>query len=104
MTLINSQELKKLISDKPDFVIIDIRTEMETKKGRIPNAKWMDASDKEFMSKIKNLDKNKTYCLYCASGDRSEMAVSFMEMNGFTNIYDLKGGISSWLAEGNKLE
>ncbi len=104
MSLITPTQLKQLIKDKPDLVIIDIRTEKEMGEGRVPNARWMDVSDINFMSKAKDLSKDKNYCLYCASGERSEMAVSFMEMNGFLNIYDLKGGIASWINEGNILE
>jgi phage shock protein E len=96
-------DLKKLIETDPDLVIIDTRTEWEVKDGKIPKAVWMDVSSKEFMQKVTAMPKDKTYCLYCASGGRTSMIVPFMEQCGFTKVYDLEGGIVSWMISGNLL-
>jgi len=103
MSSINVQQLKELIKNEPNLVLIDIRTKDEVVEGRIPNAEWMDMSDKDFMSNVAILPKDKTYCLYCASGGRSSMAAPFMETNGFSHVYDLRGGIGAWVAEGGEV-
>lgn len=103
MSSITVPELKKLMQDNPDFVLIDIRNESEVNNGKIPKALWISLSDREFMNKINALPKEGSYCLYCASGGRSSMAVSFMQESGFKNVFDLKGGIVSWLLAGNEL-
>ena len=103
MSSIKVPELKKLIADEPNLVVIDIRTERELADGFIPKALWMDVSSPEFMKNINNLPKDKTYCLYCASGGRTGMVIPFMEMNGFSKVYDLEGGIMSWILSGNEL-
>jgi len=104
MSSLTILELKKLIETEPDLVIIDTRTEWEVKDGKIPKAIWMDVSSREFMKNVTALPKNKTYCLYCASGGRTSIIVPFMEQSGFTKVYDLDGGIVSWMISGNPLE
>ena len=104
MASITSEQLKGLIKKEPNLVIIDIRTDCEVKEGRIPNSKWMDVSDKSFMSKISALPKDKTYCLYCASGGRTSMVIPFMESFGFSKVYDLEGGIMEWMLERNTID
>lgn len=92
------------MKDNPNLVIIDIRSEGEVKEGRIPKARWLDVHDREFRSKIMTLPKDKTYCLYCASGGRTSMVVPFMIDNGFSKVCDLEGGIFEWLSGGNPVE
>jgi rhodanese-related sulfurtransferase len=104
MSLISSNELKKLRVDEPRLTIIDIRTAPELLDGKIPGAVWMDVSGKDFIEKIKALPKDVPYCLYCASGGRTMMVVPFMEELGFTRVYELDGGIFEWVAEGNGVE
>ena len=103
MPLISPDELKKLISTNQELVIIDIRTADEVSDGIIPHAKNMDVSSRSFMNDVALLPKDKTYCVYCASGGRSSMVVPFMEMNGFKNVYELEGGMMAWQEDGNSL-
>jgi rhodanese-related sulfurtransferase len=48
-----------------------------------------------FEKGIKDLDKSKTYYLYCRSGRRSNSAALMMKKEGF-KVFDLKGGILAW--------
>lgn len=88
----------------PDAVIIDVRTPMEYKEGHIKNAKLIDIYDRDFASEIEKLDRNKTYYVYCRSGNRSSSAAGFMVSKGFTKVYNLNGGIGAWLSNGKPLE
>lgn len=102
MTSLTAPQLKKLISEDPQLVIIDIRTEGEIREGRIPNAQWMDVYSTEFIPEFLALPRDKTYCLYCASGGRTSLAVPFLEEKGF-KVCDLAGGIGAWVSAGNCL-
>lgn len=104
MSSISVLELKKLIGQNPDLTIIDIRTDREVCGGCIPGSKCIDIGREDFIEKISSLPKDKTYCLYCASGGRTSMAVPLMKSLGFSNVYDLEGGISSWMLGWNELE
>jgi rhodanese-related sulfurtransferase len=47
------------------------------------------------LESIENL-KNEEVVLYCRSGNRSMQACMYLEMNGFTNVKNLVGGMNEW--------
>lgn len=93
---LKAEELKKIREEQPDAVVLDVRTPAEVRQGKIPGASTIDMMDRQFTEKIENLDKNKTYLLYCRSGNRSAQACTYMAGKGFTHLYNLSGGISNW--------
>jgi len=86
--------------DNPDFIIFDIRTPEEFNEGHIENAVNMDFYADTFRDDLDLLDKNKTYFIYCRSGNRSGRAMSIMKDLGFKEVYNLSVGIQEWIAEG----
>jgi rhodanese-related sulfurtransferase len=48
------------------------------------------------VTQIKNLPKDKTYLIYCRSGNRSAQACEIMGEEGFENVKNLSGGIMRW--------
>ena len=46
--------------------------------------------------KITNLSKTETIVFICRSGARSGQATAFAKMNGFTHVYNMKGGMIAW--------
>ncbi len=84
----------------PNAVVLDVRTEREFLTGHIKDAVNIDFYKLE--SKLHQLDKNKVYLVYCASGGRSLLACKLMSKLGF-NCYDLKGGIKAWIKEGKPI-
>jgi rhodanese-related sulfurtransferase len=100
---INAGQAHELIEEKkgsPDLIIIDVRTEEEYSDGHIPNSTNIDYKSDSFKDAIGRLDKSKTYIVYCHSGRRSTAAVKIMEEMGFTDIYNMKGGIIGWQGAG----
>jgi rhodanese-related sulfurtransferase len=45
---------------------------------------------------LEELDKDKTYFVYCLAGGRSAQACGIMKQLGFEKVYNLVGGISQW--------
>lgn len=83
-----------------NVVLIDVRTPAEIDAGIIKGADaFIDYNGPSFQEEIKKLDKSKTYVMYCRSGGRSGNAANFMVKNGFTNVYNLQGGILSYSGE-----
>ena len=76
-------------------VLIDVRTPGEFRNGAIRGARNIDVMSPGFVGTIKDLDKGKTYFIYCRSGARSGSACSRMSKMGF-KVYNLSGGISAW--------
>lgn len=100
---ITAKEAHKLIlnnRNNQNFVIIDVRTLLEYKKGRIENSLNINYNSEIFKEKIEQLDKNNTYLIYCQYGGRSKRALEIMEKNGFQRIYNLSEGLIGWKSAG----
>ncbi|MCE2497177.1 MAG: rhodanese-like domain-containing protein [Flavobacteriales bacterium] len=77
-------------------VIIDVRTPGEWYEGVIPGALLIKVMDPSFADRVNEMDREKSYYVYCRSGNRSGMVASFMAQRGFTQVYNLQDGIMSW--------
>ena len=83
-----------------DVVTLDVRTADEFKAGHINGAINIDVEGNTFDAEIANLDKSKTYAVYCQSGRRSLIAVDKMANAGFGSLSNLENGIADWNANG----
>lgn len=86
----------------PGTTLLDVRTPAEFAEGHLAGAVNVDWDSGTYLEQIKAYDKTKAYALYCRSGNRSAQAMSAMKDAGFTNVYDLGGGIGAWAAAGGK--
>lgn len=98
------KKLSNKIKSNSNIVIIDLRTDEEVKAGMIEGAVQLDFYGDGFEDTMGELDKSKTYYIYCKSGGRSSQAARFMEDLGFKTVFDLEGGITQWQAEGYELK
>ncbi|MEZ4902018.1 MAG: rhodanese-like domain-containing protein [Spirosomataceae bacterium] len=93
---VSSVTFKQLIAETPGAVILDVRTPAEMRSGHIKGAINIDLMSADFQQKVAKLDKNKTYFVYCRSGNRSGQACKMMGDAGFEHLYNLSGGMMSW--------
>ena len=84
----------------PAFVILDIRTPREFKAGHIEGAELIDFYSKDFLKKMRALDKNKIYLIYCRSANRSSKTLQMIKDMGFTSLYNMDRGIKGWRQKG----
>ena len=85
--------------DDPNTILLDVRTPKEWAEGKIEPAVEMNVHDQDFEEQLQQLDKSKTYLVYCRSGRRSVTAAEIMVDNGFTSVYNLEGGYLAWTKE-----
>lgn len=85
---------------EPGVVTLDVRTPGEFAEGYIQGARLIDFQSGNFESEIATLDKNATYAVYCRSGNRSGQAVKVMQEAGFTNVFNMNGGVIDWANAG----
>jgi len=100
---ITPQEASTLIKnnqDNPDFVILDVRTPEEFTEEHIAEAVNLNFYSETFRDELNQLDKNKTYLVYCRIGGRSRNALDIMKELNFREAYNMLGGILQWKAEG----
>ncbi len=96
MKEISVQELKEKMDAGEDFQLIDVREDFEYEMSNlggelIPLSGVLIESGK--------IDKTKPVIVQCRSGKRSAAAIMQLEQQGFTNLYNLKGGMLAWAEE-----
>lgn len=97
MKEVTVQELKALMDSKADFQLIDVR---EPHEFDICNLDGELIPQGEIPHAVERISKNKKVIIHCRSGARSGNMVQWLEKNhGFTNLYNLKGGVLAWAKE-----
>ena len=98
-THVGKAKWDKLLND-PNVLVIDARNKYETEIGTFKNA--IDLSINKFTSfpnavkKILKKVKKEKIAMFCTGGIRCEKASSFLLEKGYTEIYQLKGGILNY--------
>ncbi len=92
---LNAADFKTAIADK-NVQLIDVRTAQEFQQGTIGNAKLIDIYSRDFEQQIEKLDKTRPVAVFCHSGARSLHAAKVLANKGFSEIYNLRGGIVTW--------
>ncbi|MBI4814011.1 MAG: rhodanese-like domain-containing protein [Methanobacterium sp.] len=87
---------RDLMKKEPEITILDIRPYDDFKKEHIPGAVNLDYDGHEFQSKVKKLDKDKNYLIYCKSGVRGGYFMDKMRESGFKGAYNILGGFVAW--------
>lgn len=86
------------MQQRGDFRLIDVRTDTEVARGKIPQG---DSLPLHLLPlRLSELDKSARTVFYCQMGGRSAQAAAFADANGFTDVYNLQGGITAWVHAG----
>lgn len=94
---ITVQELQQMFQLNEDFQLIDVREPFEFQICNL-SGELIPASEVPF--RMNEIQKNKKVVLYCKNGQRSGQTVLWLEQHaGFTNLYNLRGGIIAWIRE-----
>mgnify|MGYP001604402707 CR=1 FL=1 len=95
---ITMRHLKNRIDYYDDkHVVLDVRTAEEFEQGALPKAQLLDVTQTEqFKETVAKLDKDKTYFVYCRSGQRSKEAFHIMNDMGFDKVFNVTGGYLEW--------
>ena len=95
-TNLSANEFADKIKELPTATLIDVRTPDEFSKGHLANANNYNWNGTEFDNQIAPLDKSEPVFVYCLSGGRSSSAANKMRSEGFTQVYEMDGGIMKW--------
>lgn len=102
--VITPKEAFRRIQERRDSqdlaIIIDVRTPREYLAGHIPGSVNLDYHSSIFLDSLRELDKDKSYIIYCRAGVRSRRALDAMSQLGFKEACHIKGGINQWRTEG----
>ena len=97
---LSPEKLHAWIKNKKEFHIVDMRNVYEHKVGYFENSILPPMENFRDLPKVvKQIAhlKNKTILTVCTGGVRCEKASGFLIMQGFTDVYQLDGGIVSYM-------
>ena len=76
--------------------LLDVRTNAEFAKRRIPGAKLIPVEALENRHRTEIPAEAEKILVYCAGGDRSRLACDFLSRQNYANVYFLKNGLQGW--------
>ena len=94
---ITTEQLAQWLNDKqrPQPVLLDIRTEAEWNVSHIPGARRVDP-DASGEVAGRGIAKDAPIVTYCSVGYRSSKIANRLRAAGFTNVSNLEGSIFEW--------
>lgn len=99
---ITADELENLYKTDEDFVVLDLRNDFEVEVGQFEKTvdpKLRNFRDlPEILPSLEHL-KNKKVVAVCTGGIRCEKATCLLKREGFTNVYQLKDGIHTYMQQ-----
>ena len=92
---ISVEELQQLLEGGSSFRLIDVREQSEFDAGQIGGELIPLGSLPEA---IPGFDPDSHIVIHCKSGGRSAHAVKLMRAQGFSNVWNVQGGLLAWAA------
>lgn len=96
---VSPAETEKLIAERKDLVVLDVRTPEEFAAGHLPGAKNVDFLDANFAKNVAAF-AGKPVVVHCAAGSRSAQALPALDAKKFPQVYHLEGGYKAWTSAG----
>ena len=88
------QELKRKMDAGEALTLVDVRESWEYDIAQIAGSKLIPLGELE--GRLAELPREGILVLQCHSGGRSGQATMLLQEAGFTNVYNLEGGIEAW--------
>lgn len=98
--MVSALQVYEAVYGEDNLQLVDVRTKEEYDVSHLKSAQNICVTSDDFIDKVKELDKAKPVYVYCKKGGRSAKAASILKEMGFTKVYDLQGGLTSWQEEG----
>ncbi len=95
-------EWKRAIEEDPEVVLVDVRNRYESAAGKFRDAVACDIEHfRELPAYLERLDdlKDRKVLMYCTGGIRCEKASALFRQHGFTQVFQLHGGIAKYQEE-----
>ena len=96
--VISVSDARAMIQSSSNLLVVDVRTSGEFAQGHLQGSINMPLSD--LPTEISGLDRNRPILVYCQTGHRSAQAAAILVNAGFTQVYDMDGGLNAWISAG----
>jgi len=95
---INASTAQRLLKERRDVFLLDVRTPGEYQQLRLANAHLIPID--QVIRRLNEIPQNRPVIVYCAVGSRSAQVFSFLARRGYQEVYNLDGGIYAWAQRG----
>ena len=100
---ISPVQLKQWLDDDKDLVLLDTRNRYETRLGSFKQAVKLSMdvfrAFPYVVKKLDTIDRSKPLVTFCTGGIRCEKASALLMEYGFSDVFQLKGGILNYFQE-----
>lgn len=102
ITEASPEEVKELLGNGNEVVVVDVREGDEYRQGHVPGAIHLPRGFLELQAETKLGDaREKKVVAYCAGGVRSLFAAETLGKMGFENVISMTGGFTRWKQNGH---
>jgi len=97
-TDLTASEAHDMVVAGGDLIVLDVReySEFCGMTSHIEDAVSLPWNSGVLQARSSVLPLDRTIILVCASGSRSHQASSFLDSSGYTQVYDMGGGMGDW--------
>ena len=97
---VSIDEVKKMIDNREDIILLDVRDREEYETGHIPGAINISRGSLDFKIHLIIPDKNAKIVVYCGLDLRSPLATKSMNDLGYKKAVNMIGGLKAWKEAG----
>jgi adenylyltransferase/sulfurtransferase len=91
------QDLHQMQKEEANFFLLDVREPFEYQIAKIPGSTLIPLG--ELGERLGELPRDQKLVVHCRSGVRSGNAVGLLQQAGFTDVWNVTGGILAWSEE-----
>lgn len=97
---VSIDEVKKMIDNKENIILLDVRDSEEYETGHIPGAINISRGSLDFKVHLIIPDKNTKIIVYCGLDLRSPLATKSLNDLGYKKAVNMIGGLKAWKEAG----
>ncbi|MDP3523054.1 MAG: rhodanese-like domain-containing protein [Hoeflea sp.] len=97
---VSPQDAFEALQDNSAILVLDIRTPREFASGHLEGAINIDYYAKDFAARIRALDPERSYVMYCQAGGRSHALMRAFSQSPFRDVMHIPAGFSGWRRQG----
>lgn len=90
------EDFARALARKNGAMLIDVRTPEEFQQAHLPGAVNINYLSPDLWERLEQLDPRGAYFIYCRTERRSMRVCLLMQNGGFSNVYNMEGGICAW--------
>ncbi len=85
-----------------NVAVVDVRSRSEWEAAHMPGVPNVPLG--YLTDRLGEISKDRDVVLHCQTGWRSAIGASLLQAHGYERVANLKGGIRSWVIDGNAVE